>query len=114
MGDLFNKIVETVFENIPLNHDPFENPVVLKYFKYLIDKVDMKLYEKQMMKIIATVKMLVLNEIKCGTSKDTMKEVKGYLEMLNTNEPIKMMIEGFVCQMEQRESERFINSINNA
>ncbi len=113
-NEMFGKIVETICENIPLKHDSLENPLIFKFLQFLSDKIDMKGYELYLENILKTVKMLVLNEIKCGTSKGLLKEVKAYLEMLNTNEVLRVAIENFIGGMDEKERERFVNTVRNA
>jgi hypothetical protein len=113
-SELFSKMVETVMTNIPLKHDSLENPTVLKFICYLTDKLDMKGYEIYFENILVTVKFLVLNEIKCGTSKQTLKDIKAYLEILNQNEVLRNAIEKFISSLNDSEKERFVNTIRNA
>ena len=112
--DLFSKMVETVMTNIPLKHDSLENPTVLKFICYLTNKLDMKGYELYFENILVTLKSLVLNEIKCGTTKQILKDIKAYLEILNQNEVLRNAIEKFIASMTDAEKERFINTIRNA
>jgi len=113
-SDLFAKMVETVMTNIPLKHDSLENPTVLKFICYLTNKLDMKGYEMYFANILNTLKSLVLNEIKCGTTKQILKDIKAYLEILNQNEVLRNAIEKFIASMTDAEKERFINTIRNA
>lgn len=113
-SDLFAKLVETVMNNIPLKHDSLENTTVMKFICYLTDKLDINGYEKYFGNILVTVKFLVLNEIKCGTSKQTLKDIKGYLEILNQNEVLRNAIEKFISTFNDSEKDRFVNTIRNA
>jgi hypothetical protein len=112
--EFFPKFVETILTNAPLKHDTFENPSIFKFIQYSCDKLDIKGYELYLENILQTLKTLVLNEIKCGTSKALIKDIKNYLEVLNGNELLKNAIETFVNSMGEAEKERFVNSIRNA
>jgi hypothetical protein len=112
--EFFPKFVETILSNAPLKHDTFENPAVFKFIEYSYDKLDMKGYELYLENILLTLKTLILNEIKCGTSQALIKEIKTYLEVLNGNELLKTAIEKFVSSIPDAERERFINTVRNA
>lgn len=113
--ELFPQILETILGNSPLKADSLENPVIFKFIQFAADKLDMKGYELYFENILNVVKMLVLNEIKCGTSKPLLTDIKNYLEMLNNNEVLKNAIEKFINDnMTDLERERFINTIRNA
>lgn len=111
---LFGQITETIFKNAPLQNDTYENPIIFKFLVYMADKMDMTSYQKYFSNIMQTIKMLVLCEIKCGTSKPLLQEVKSYLELLNNNEVLKSSTEQFLSTLTEIERERFINTIRNS
>jgi hypothetical protein len=112
--ELFPKIVDTIFKNIPLQNDSFENVTVIKFIIAISDKLDIATFEAIFEKVMLTIKMLVLMEIKCGTTKALIKDIKNYLELLNGNETIKLWIEnGLVKYFNELEKERFVNTIRN-
>lgn len=114
-NELYGKIIDTVLSNSPLQNDPFENPTLLKFVIYLSDKMDITTFGLYFDKIMGILKILVLNEIKCGTSKQIFKDIKSYLELLNNNEIIKGYIENYVAvNLNDQERDRFVNSIRNA
>jgi hypothetical protein len=112
--ELFNKILDTIFTNIPLKNDAFENVMILRFIIFMSDKLNLTTFEQYFEKIILTIKMLVLNELKCGTSKQNLKEIKAYLELLNNNETIKGWIDkSLVTYFNEAERERFVSTIRN-
>jgi len=111
---IFTKIVDTVLSNTPLSHDTLENVTLFKFISYVSDKLQFSHFEQYINQILNTVKLIVLNEIKCGTTKQIIKDVKNYLELLNNNEIMRVHIETFINTMSEKEKERFVNSIRNA
>jgi len=111
---IFSKIVDTVLTNTPLQHDTLENVTLFKFITYISDKLQMVQYDLYINQILNTLKLIVLNEIKCGTTKLIIKDVKNYLELLNNNEILREYIEKFINTMSEKEKERFVNSIRNA
>jgi hypothetical protein len=112
--DWFPKLIETILTNAPLSHDSFENHSVFKFIKLLTNQLDIIGYEKYLDNILNTIKLLILNEIKCGTTKALITEIKQYLEVLNGNQVLKSAIEKFLSNLKENERERFINTIKNA
>lgn len=111
---MFGEIIDTIFTNTPLQNDTFENPTLFKLFVYISDKVDINSFLTYFPNIMQTIKLLVLNEIKCGTSKQVIADVKAYLELLNNNETLKVQIEHFLTTLTDMERERFVNTIRNS
>lgn len=112
-SELFPKIVENIFDNIPLNHDTYENISIFKMIMHLSKSNDITNFYFN--KIMDTLKMIVLKEIKCGTSKENIKEVKAYLEHLNTVDTFREKMEDYLkTNMTEAERERFVNSVRNA
>jgi hypothetical protein len=114
-GDLLSKSIETIFANIPLMNDTFENITILRFITHISLKIDLNTFQSYFDKVMNTIKFVVLNEIKCGTSKQVLKDVKVYLENLNGNDVIKAMIEtSLINNFNEIERERFINTVRNA
>jgi hypothetical protein len=112
--ELFPKIIDTIFKNIPLQNDTFENITVMKFIISITDSLDIASFEAIFERVILTIKMIVLNELKCGTKKENIKEIKNYLEILNSNETIKSWIDSSLGKyFNDLEKDRFINTIRN-
>lgn len=112
--ELFPKIVETIFSNCPLTHDTLENPSLFKFVAYLLDKMNIDHFNLYGHQILNLIKMIVLNEIKCGTSKPLLKEVRNYLETINNNPILKDYVDKFVANMSDLERDRFVQTIRNS
>jgi hypothetical protein len=114
-GDIYVKAIETVFTNIPLTNDTFENITALRFVTHISQKIDIEGFKKYFCQTMNTIKMIVLNEIKCGTTKQILKDVKIYLENLSTNEVIKGMIDAILLSnFNEAERERFVNTMRSA
>ena len=107
----FNDIIQTVYSNCPLTSDAFENVTLVKLSFYIAQKTDLKPIIKNVMDIL---KYVVLNEISCGTSKELIKEIKIFLEMLNTKNDLKLLMESYIETVPIIERERFISTIRNS
>ena len=64
--------------------------------------------------MMETFKYVVLNEVSCGTTKDLIKEIKIFLDLINANTELKPMMESFIEKIQNVERERFITTIKNS
>jgi hypothetical protein len=114
---VFATITETILSNIPLKSDIKENSTIFKFIQYLGTQGSDSLYKilgSYFQPILDTIKTLVVNDVKCETPKETIKEIKIYLEGLsNFDEGIKMQIETYVSLLPEIDREKFLNSIRN-
>ena len=108
--EFFNEILQIIFTNIPLKSDGFENATIVKLCFYIAQKVDIKPIFNSIME---TFRYVVLNEVSCGTTKELIKEIKVFLEVLNSKNELKQMMEAFIENIPTVEKERFISTIKN-
>ena len=107
----FSEMLGIIYTNVPLKFDGFENETIVKLSFYLSLKMDIKGIFNSMME---TFKYVVLNEVSCGTTKDLIKEIKIFLDLINANTELKPMMESFIEKIQTVERERFITTIKNS
>jgi hypothetical protein len=106
----FNEIIQIIFTNCPLKSDAFENVTIVNLSFYLSQIMDIKPIFQGVMQ---TIKYVILNEVSCGTNKELIKEIKGFLEALNSKPDIKVQLDAFIENIQPIERERFVNTIKN-
>jgi len=111
--NLFDKSIETIMSNLPLKYDNNENLTVLDFLIYIIEMLDLEQYKKYIGAIMKVMHCIVIFDAKCETKPEHLAKVKQYLNKLNQNETIKVLIEGIVeKEFTPAEKEKFIKSLN--
>ena len=64
--------------------------------------------------IMETFKYAILNEVSCGTTKDLIKDIKVFLEHLNSNHDLKQLMEVSIQNIQSDERDRFVSKIKNS
>ena len=106
----FSEIIQIIYTNCPLKSDAFENVTVVNLSFYLSQIMDIKPIFHAVME---TIKHVILNEVSCGTNKELIKEIKAFLEALNSKQDIKVQLDAFIENIQPIERERFVNTIKN-
>ena len=107
----FNEILQIIFTNIPLKYDALENETIILLSFYLYQKIDIK---PMFNSIMETFKYAILNEVSCGTTKDLIKDIKVFLEHLNSNHDLKQLMEVSIQNIQSDERDRFVSKIKNS
>ena len=111
--NLFDKSVETIMNNLPLKYDNNENLTVLDFFIYIIELLDLEQYKKYIGSIMKVLHCIVIFDAKCETKPENLEKVKQYINKLNQNETIKILIEDIIKKdFTQAEKEKFIKSLS--
>ena len=111
--NLFDKSIETIMNNLPLKYDNNENLTVLDFLIYIIEMLDLDQYKKYIGAIMKVLHCIVIFDAKCETKPEDLVKVKQYINKLNQNETIKVLIEGIVeKEFTPSEKEKFIKSLN--
>ena len=111
--NLFEKSVETIMNNLPLKYDNNENLTVLDFLIYIIEMLDLEQYKKYINSIMKVLHCIVIFDAKCETKPEHLEKVKGYINKLNQNETIKILIEDIIKkEFTQAEKEKFIKSLS--
>ena len=111
--NLFDKSVETIMNNLPLKYDNNENLTVLDFLIYIIEILDLEQYKKYIGAIMKVLHCIVIFDAKCETKPEHLEKVKQYINKLNQNETIKILIEEIIKKdFTQAEKEKFIKSLN--
>jgi len=106
----FSEMMQIIYSNCPLVSDTFENSTIVKLSFYLAQKMDIKPIFNTIME---TFKYVILNEVSCGTTKELIKEIKVFLELLSSKNDLKLMMDAFIENVPKVERERFISTIKN-
>jgi len=117
--DYFCKnIIDVIFNNIPLKHDPRQNIAIFNFLEVLIND-NHKYYEtivKYSDRVFSFVKFITLNEFSCGIDKEKIKRMKVCLEKLGaTNELFKDSFSKFFEKgyANEEEKTKFISIFQN-
>ena len=111
--NLFDKSVETIMTNLPLKYDNNENLTVLDFLIYIIEILDLEQYKKYIGSIMKVLHCIVIFDAKCETKPEHLEKVKQYINKLNQNETIKILIEDIIKKdFTPAEKEKFIKSLN--
>ena len=111
--NLFDKSLETIMSNLPLKYDNNENLTVLDFLIYIMEMIDLEQYKKYIGAIMKTLHCIVIFDAKCETKPEHLVKVKQYINKLNQNETIKVLIEGIIeKEFTPVEKEKFIKSLS--
>ena len=111
--NLFDKSLETIMANLPLKYDNNENLTVLDFLIYVIEILDLEQYKKYIGSIMKVLHCIVIFDAKCETKPEDLQKVKQYINKLNQNDTIKVLIEGIIeKEFTPAEKEKFIKSLS--
>ena len=111
--NLFDKSLETIMNNLPLKYDNNENLTILDFLIYIIEILDLEQYKKYIGSIMKVLHCIVIFDAKCETKPEHLEKVKQYINKLNQNQTIKILIEDIIKKdFTQAEKEKFIKSLN--
>ena len=99
--------------NLPLKYDNNENLTVLDFLIYIIEILDLEQYKIIIGSIMKVLHCIVIFDAKFETKPEHLEKVKQYINKLNQNETIKILIEDIIKKdFTQAEKEKFIKSLS--